>query len=189
MSSPNCRHRWPARSSAGYMEKVETDHGGDTWWDTTVQGNALAMAGFGKPISRKTADRLIADLLDRAGAYNADPARPLFINTLRVFGSYLDPQTDPFGDVDLELTYGRRITDPKLVADYARASGRSFTTYVDRLLWPHTELVQHLKNRSAFINITTEDITRLTDRSEAIYRVDDDPQAVPPPADRTLTGR
>jgi hypothetical protein len=175
--------------AAGYMETVETDAAGDVWWDTTIQGNALAMASFGKPISRKTADRLVSELLKRAHAYNADQGKPLFVDALRVFGSYLDPQIDPLGDVDIELTYGRRITDPKLVADYARASGRSFSTYVDRLLWPYTELVQHLKNRSAFINITTEDITRLTNRSETIYSIDADPDAVPPPADRNLIGR
>ncbi|BCW77922.1 hypothetical protein [Arthrobacter sp. NicSoilB11] len=175
--------------AAGYMERVETDAAGDIWWDTTIQGNALAMASFGKPISRKTADRLVSELLERARAYNADPAKPLFIDTLRVFGSYLNPQIDPLGDVDLELTYGRRITDPTLVAAYAKASGRSFNTYVDRLLWPYTELVQHLKNRSAFISITTENIALLTDHSEIIYSIDTDPAAAPPPADRTLTGR
>jgi hypothetical protein len=74
------------------------------------------------------------------------------------------------------------------VADYTRASERSFNTYVDRLLWLHTALVQHLKNQSAFINITTEDITRLTDRSETIYSIDTDPLAVSPPADRILVG-
>lgn len=175
--------------AAGYMEKVETDAAGDIWWDTTIQGNALAMASFGKPISRKTADRLVPGVLDRARAYNADPAKPLFIDTLKVFGSYLNPGIDPLGDVDMELTYGRRITDPKLVADYARASGRSFNTYVARLLWPYTELVQHLKNRSAFLSITTENIALLTDRSETIYSIDTDPDAVPPPYDRTLIGR
>jgi len=175
--------------AAGYMEKVEVDHHGEIWWDTTIQGNALAMASFGKPISRKTADRLVSELLQRARDYNSDPAKPLFIDSLRVFGSYLNPEIDPLGDVDIELTYGRRITDPKVVSAYARASGRSFNTYLDQLLWPQTELVQHLKKRSAFINITLEDITRLTDRSETIYSVDADPQAVPPPADRTLVGR
>jgi hypothetical protein len=128
-------------------------------------------------------------VLDRARAYNAYPAKPLFIDKLRVFGSYINPEIDPLGDVDLELSYGRRITNPQLVADYAKASGRSFNTYVDRLLWPYTELVQHLKQRSAFINITTEDIARLTDRSATIYSIDQDLQAVPPPADRTLVGR
>jgi len=168
--------------AAGYMEKVPVDSDGVTWWDTTIRGNALAMASFGKPISRKTADRLVAELLDRAQSYNADPAKPNFIDALRVFGSYLDPQIDPLGDVDIELTYGRRITDPKVLSDYARASGRSFGTYTDQLMWPLTELVQHLKKRSACINITVEDITRITDRSETIYTVDEDPKAAPSPA-------
>jgi carbonic anhydrase/acetyltransferase-like protein (isoleucine patch superfamily) len=26
---------------------VEIDAAADVWWDTTIQGNALAMAGFG----------------------------------------------------------------------------------------------------------------------------------------------
>lgn len=43
--------------------------------------------------------------------------------------------------------------------------------------------------RSAFTNVTLEDINWLTDRAETIYSIDTDPQAVPPPADRTLVGR
>ncbi|KQR75552.1 hypothetical protein ASF98_06990 [Arthrobacter sp. Leaf337] len=54
---------------------------------------------------------------------------------------------------------------------------------------PSTELFLHLKNRSAFINITIEDITRFTDSLETIYSIDGDLQAVPPPAARSLIGR
>ena len=175
--------------AAGYMEKVRVDDDGDVWWDTTIQGNALAMASFGKPISRRTADRLVAGLVERAQAYNGDPGKPLFIGTLRVFGSYLSPDVDPLGDVDIELTYGRRITGHTALADYTKASARSFGTYFDQLMWPQTELVRHLKKRSAFINITLEDITRITDTFEILYSIDADPGAVPPPADRTLIGR
>jgi hypothetical protein len=167
--------------AAGYMEKVRVDTDGDVWWDSTIQGNALAMASFGKPISRKTADRLVAGLVERAQAYNGDPGKPLFIGTLRVF--------DPLGDVDIELTYGRRITGQTALSDYTKASGRAFGTYFDQLMWPQTELVRHLKKRSAFINITLEDITRITDTFDTIYSIDQDPGAVPPPADRTLIGR
>lgn len=174
--------------ATGYRKKVQTDHDGDVWWDTTVLGNALAMASFGKPISRKTADRLVTELLDRARAYNTDFSKPMFIDTLRVFGSYLDPDIDPIGDVDIELAYGRRIKDQAILRAYTKASGRSFNTYMDELLWPSTELFLHLKKRSAFISITLEDISLLTDRFETIYRIDDDPQAVPP-SDRTLIGR
>lgn len=175
--------------AAGYMEKVRVDPDGDVWWDSTIQGNALAMATFGKPISRKTADRLVADLVERARAYNADPDKPMFIGTLRVFGSYLRPEIDPLGDVDIELTYGRRITDQTALAKYTRASGRVFGTYFDELMWPQTELVRHLKNLSAFTNITLEDITRITGTFDTLYSIDEDRAAVPPPADRTLIGR
>lgn len=72
---------------------------------------------------------------------------------------------------------------------YTKASGRSLNTYVDQVPWPSTELFRHLKNRSAFINITYEDITRLTSSFETIYSIDADLQAVPPPADRTLIAR
>jgi hypothetical protein len=174
--------------AAGYMEKARVDNG-EVWWDTTVQGNALAMANFGKPISRRTADRLVSGLLERALAYNADPDKPMFINTLRVFGSYLSLDIDPIGDVDIELTFGRRITDQKVLSNYTRASGRSFGTYVEKVFWPQTELILHLKKRSAFINITLEDITKITDSFETIYSIDADRQAVPPPVDRSLIGR
>lgn len=175
--------------AAGYLEKIRVDNHGDTWWDTTILGNSLAMASFGRPISRKTADRLVIELLQRARAYNADPSKPMFIDTLRVFGSYLDAEVDPVGDVDVELAYGRRIADMAELRAYTRASGRSFNTYMDELLWPSTELFLHLKKRSAFISLTTEDITLLTASFRTIYRIDDDRQAVPPPADRTLIGR
>ncbi|WP_416429744.1 hypothetical protein [Paenarthrobacter nicotinovorans] len=65
------------------------------------------------------------------------------------------------------------------MADYANASERPFNTYVHRLLWRHAALVQHPNNRSAFINITTEDITRLADRPETIYSIYTDPLTGP----------
>ncbi len=33
--------------AAGYVESVDTDAAADAWCDTTIQGNALAMAGSG----------------------------------------------------------------------------------------------------------------------------------------------
>lgn len=116
--------------AAGYLEKVRVDNNGDVWWDSTIQGNALAMARFGKPTTRKTAHRLMAGLVERAHAYNSDAGEPLFIDTLRVFGSCLNTDIDPLGDVDIELTYGRRITGQAAPAEYTRTSGLSFGTCV-----------------------------------------------------------
>ncbi|MGY4542561.1 hypothetical protein ACVWY0_002485 [Arthrobacter sp. UYNi723] len=75
--------------AAGYLAKV--DLGDDSFvWEATTLGNALAMAGFGRPSKRRTADRLVAGMLERAREYNVDATRPLYVERLRLFGSYLD---------------------------------------------------------------------------------------------------
>lgn len=38
------------------------------------------MASFGKPISRKNADRLVAGLVDRAREYNSYDSKPLLVH-------------------------------------------------------------------------------------------------------------
>jgi hypothetical protein len=75
---------------AGHLVRADIDDDTYTWWETTTLGNALAMASFGKPIRRRTAERLVAGLLERARKYNADSDKPLYIERLRIFGSYLD---------------------------------------------------------------------------------------------------
>jgi hypothetical protein len=170
-----------ALKERGYFEKVDVDHEGYVWWQTTTLGNALAMASFGKPISRRTAERLVAGMLDRAREYNADPARPLYVERLRIFGSYLNPEVDPLGDVDVELSIGQRTRDQEKIHAYTRSSGRSFRSFWAEVTWPQTELVQLLKNKSTALNITLENIDHITDRSQVVYAINDDPGAVPPP--------
>ena len=182
------QHLMRGFEAAGYVERSRLARtAGDDWWVTTVKGNALANAGFGKPISRATATRLLPQVIDRARGYNADPSRLLTITEIVVFGSYLDPAADPLGDLDLAISTVRRETDGKQyvnkVLAYAQASGRHFSAFHDRLLWPARELRMILKNRSPAISITDEDIRELTGRFEIVYAVGDDPDAIPPPPD------
>ena len=183
VSQDAARDQMRAFEAAGYVERGGLAHGpGDDWWATTVKGNALANASFGKPINRATAARLLGQVIERARAYNADPARLLTVTEIVVFGSYLDPAVNPLGDLDLRRdTDGKRYVDQ--VLEYARASGRSFSTFHDQLFWPARELRMILKNRSPAISITDEDIRKLTERIEVVYVVADDPEAIPPPAD------
>lgn len=166
---------------AGYLVRAELDNDRYVWWEATTLGNALAMASFGKPIRRKTAERLAAGLLERAREYNTDAARPLYVDRLRIFGSYLDPQIDPLGDIDVELSFGMRTRDHKSISAYTRSSGKVFRSFMAEITWPQFELVQQLKNRSTTINITLEDIDNITDRSVTIYSIVDDTSAAPPP--------
>ena len=154
VSQDAARDQMRAFEAAGYVERGGLAHAaGDDWWATTVKGNALANASFGKPISRATATRLLGQVIERARAYNADPARLLTVTEIVVFGSYLDPAVDPLGDLDLAVSTVRRDTDGQRYVDkvleYARASGRSFSAFHDRLFWPARELRMILKNRSS----------------------------------------
>jgi hypothetical protein len=179
-----------AFETAGYIERSETAgtaDDDDDWWITTTKGNALAQVSFGKPVTRATATRLLAQVIDRARSYNADPARLLTITRVTVFGSYLDPAADTLGDLDLAVCTVRRDTNGKRYVDtvlaYARASGRRFGTFHDQLFWPFRELLMILKNRSTAISITDEDISQITDRFKIVYTVADDPEAIPSPPD------
>jgi predicted nucleotidyltransferase len=143
------------------------------------QGQRAGERELRKLISRATATRLLGQVIERARAYNADPARLLTVTEIVVFGSYLDPAVDLLGDLDLAVSTVRRDTDGRRYADkvleYARASGRSFSAFHDRLFWPARELRMILKNRSSAISITDEDIRKLTERIEVVYVVADDP--------------
>jgi hypothetical protein len=157
------------------------------WWRTTILGSALAQASFARPITRSTAERLLAEATGRVRRYNADATRLLTVTQLVVFGSFLDPAANDFGDLDLGISVVRRESDGdrfvNAVIAYSAASGRRFDRWVDQLFWPLRELLMIVKNRSSAISITDEDVIRLTDRFEIVYTVATDPDAFQPPAD------
>jgi hypothetical protein len=156
----------------GMLEVAAVDDGEEALGVTTG-GSAVAMASFGRPITRATADRLLAGLLERARAYNADAGKPLFIRRLRVFGSYLDPGVDRLGDVDVEVRLEPRAgLSPAESANYGTQSGKDFRSYIDGVFWPQTEAMQNLKNRSPALNLTPQDIDEITDRSEVVFEAE-----------------
>ena len=146
------------------------------WWVTTVRGNALGGARFSSPITRATAERLLAAVIQRAEQYNADPSHLFEITELVVFGSYLDPAVTSLGDLDIGATVRPRpqfnpSTEQfsEMQLNYADASGRRFTAFIDRLCWASREPYVFMRNRSTAIKITKEDVRKLTDRWEVVY--------------------
>lgn len=165
-----------ALHEAGYLGVKWDDLDGETWWETTTKGNALAQASFGRPITRATAQRHLNEVIARARAFNADVTRLAVVSELVVFGSFLDPAVDELGDLDLAVSLRLRFpvsTHPdkrtEILLAYASTSGRRFGTLVDRLFWPEQEALLALRNRSPVINITTENVRTLTDRHEVVY--------------------
>ena len=168
-----------ALADAGYFREHIVDHDGQTWWETTIKGNALAQASFGRPITRATAQRHLAGVIDRAQRFNADASHLVDISELVVFGSYLNPDIQHLGDLDLGVTFRSRIPETtstgertEILLSYAKASGRRFNHFLDMLAWPDHEALLTLRNRSAVINITLENLRTLTDRWEIVYSYD-----------------
>ena len=132
VSQDAARDQMRAFEAAGYVEPGRLAQlAGDDWRATTVKGNALANTSFGKPTNEATATRLLGQVIERARAYNADPARLLTLTEIVVFGSYLDPAVDLLGDLDLAVSTMRQDTDRKAARgqEDARASGRSFSAF------------------------------------------------------------
>ena len=169
----------------GFLERIELEHHDDLW-TTTIKGNALAMASFGKPISRATAERLLAGLIDRARTMNADPTRLIYVDRIRVYGSFLRPDFEQLGDVDVEVVLGRRVSMKELAA-YGERSARNFSTYTAQLGWAQTEFVQQLRNRSQALSITLSDVTPSLTPCDSFTRSHDDGEAVPAPT--SIRGR
>lgn len=125
-------------------------------------------------MTREKAQSLLEGVLERANTYNADAAKPMWVERIAVFGSFLDRAAVDFGDLDLQVEVVNRPADDLVKAKlvYARASGRSSSTFMDQLFWAEKEARQMLKNRSGYISIHTEDISRYTDSWEVVYERD-----------------
>lgn len=110
-------------------------------------------------------------MLDRAVAYNADPDKPVWIERISLFGSLLDETATDFGDIDLHVVLEDRAESNATEAAlaYARASGKTFPSWIDLRFWAMTEAKQILRNRSGYLSIHTEDLTDVTDRMRVVY--------------------
>ncbi|MFD7656806.1 hypothetical protein ACFV4N_22785 [Actinosynnema sp. NPDC059797] len=175
-------------AEADYLEITEQDDDGPRWF-TTVKGNALAGASFAKPITRDTARRHLDGLLQRVRAYNADHAKPYSVTHVTAFGSYLDPTQNPLGDLDIAIQVVRRVPHDEFTRRrdaITHDSGRYFDSFIRELVYPLRQLILHLKDRKPSINITSEDITTLTDRHSRVYDIGQDPTAEQPHEDATV---
>jgi predicted nucleotidyltransferase len=127
-------------------------------YETTIQGNALAVAKAGKPVSRESADRVLQEFFDRVKSVNRRSDLAYGVESVVVFGSYLTARTE-LNDLDIGVELTRRgkikATDERLQKESmarAFANGRRFGNLVEELFWPRTEVLRILKNRSRTIS-------------------------------------
>ncbi|MDQ6613288.1 MAG: hypothetical protein M3083_00595, partial [Actinomycetota bacterium] len=154
---------------------------------TTVAGNALAMATARKPVLRRSADQAVVDLVARAKAINDDDGYLFWVDWLELFGSYLNPDVERLGDVDVYYRLARRYEGDEYTVmarqrcRQAEHSGRSFPTFTAELLWPETEVMRALLGRSAIISLVATPPAQLGAPSRLLFS-----RPRPPVAEQSL---
>jgi DNA-binding PadR family transcriptional regulator len=134
----------------GYLEKQrKTPYA--KYWELTDAGSRLTTASAGRPISRHTAERKLAELIARAKEVNRNEKFAFIVERIAVIGSYLS-DSPVMSDVDVVLSLRPRLTDKhaqqRLEAERINASGRSFANYSQRIFWPGEEVKRFLRARS-----------------------------------------
>jgi len=140
-----------AARSEGYVTQDER-----SGLHNTAKGNAVAMATFAKPISRKTADKVLADFMQRVRTVNEDDHYLYKVIRVVVFGSYLSDK-DKLGDIDLAVKMAPKIADRDALMDLSvqrfRESGRRAYSILDDISWAEREVQLFLKSRSRSLSL------------------------------------
>ncbi|HZZ60550.1 MAG TPA: hypothetical protein VFE63_05175 [Roseiarcus sp.] len=150
----------------GYLS-IDDHHGEKRkWYCLTVKGSAVVNAHFLKPITRGRADQLVEEILKRCQLVNGDGELLCYVEEIVAFGSYADPASPDFGDLDLVLVLNTRpgIKNREELTKLSQArfaqSGKS-GNFMAELFYGEYEVKTIIKGRSPYISIHTADDLKL----------------------------
>lgn len=160
LSEDSARRLLRALVREGYMERApKHPHDTEPHWHVTHLGQQLAAATAAQPLTRKTADRLLREVVERMSEVNAGDFAVRVLSAF-VFGSYLDPTRDRINDVDVAVVLGPRLADPDAQfasrmarIKQARATGRQFSNLSVEMFWPEMEVYLALRRRSRGLSL------------------------------------
>ena len=142
----------------GYIEPAVTGYD-KQYYQMTLSGSTFSLASAARPLTRKTAQRKLAEFLERVRAVNANPDLAYRVHKVVVFGSYLTEQ-DRINDIDVavelvhrETEFSKREAAMQARVEEAYKAGRQFSCYLDELAWPYQEVPLLLKSRSRAIRL------------------------------------
>lgn len=124
----------------GYAKRVTMMSKEVPAFETTLSGNASALATAARPVHRATAERVLGELLERVAAVNSDEYFLYKVDEVLVFGSYL-AGNDRLRDVDIALKLVPSTADPAMFhrlcqtrVSEACAAGRAFSNMSRRVI-------------------------------------------------------
>jgi predicted nucleotidyltransferase len=129
-------------------------------WTTTQLAQSFGAASAAKPITRQTAERVLQEFLERVDQVNSNAYFLARVTKVVLFGSYLRPELDRLGDIDIavelrpkESDYQRvREATERRLADLADR-GRRVAGLLARESWWRGEVLRFLKARSRAISL------------------------------------
>jgi predicted nucleotidyltransferase len=162
-------------AARGFLEEsVRRPGDSGRFYECGPQGPRLASARLLKAITRAKADAIIAAFLQRVERVNEQPELLERVCEVRVFGSYLE-ERDDLGDVDIAVRTERKEKSGKdwVGESLQRAdeSGRTFSNFIDRVLYGHTEVMRLLKAGSRYLSLhTMDDLEKIGAASKVLFK-------------------
>jgi predicted nucleotidyltransferase len=147
------------------LVKVLRDQGlveptGRAGWGLTQAGVRFSVATAAKPVTRATAERALAQFLNRVRRAEQDPyflARPIRVV---LYGSVLKPDVERLSDVDLAVQLVPKEADPERAqllnqerVEELAARGHEFRNILEVAHCWHRETFKFLKGRSRVISL------------------------------------
>jgi predicted nucleotidyltransferase len=136
-------------------------------WTVTQAGDTLAVATAARPVSRQTAERALAQFLERVARVNEDPYFLARVTRLALYGSMLRPEVNRLSDVDLavqlvgkETDIDRRQEANAVRVEQLAIEGRRFGSFLDEQFCWFLETFRFLKGRSRVISLADYNVEK-----------------------------
>ena len=136
-------------------------------WTVTQAGDTLAVASAARPVSRQTAEKALAELLERVARVNNDPYFLARVTRVALYGSMLRPEVKQLSDVDLAVQLVAKETDPDRLreANAERVEelamlGKRFGTFLEEQFCWFLESFRFLKGRSRVISLADYNVEK-----------------------------
>jgi predicted nucleotidyltransferase len=129
-------------------------------WIVTQAGDTLSVATAAKPVSRQTAERALAQFLERVARVNGDPYFLARVTRVALYGSMLKPEVHRLSDVDLAVQLEAKETNRDRLREanaerleHLAMQGKSFGDFLRAQFCWFLETFQFLKGRSRVISL------------------------------------
>jgi len=151
-----------ALEAEGLIEAAPHDR-----WTVTQAGHTLAAATAANPVSRQTAERALAEFLERVARVNNDPYYLARVTRVALYGSMLRPEAKQLSDVDLAVQLVAKHTDVDRLrqANAERVEqlailGKRFHSFLEEQFCWFLETFRFLKGRSRVISLADYNVEK-----------------------------